>query len=709
MTETLFEAACRHIQAGRSVIPLKILYDAAGKKSVRPSGPWKKYQTQLPTLIEAQTWFEQRQCTQLGMVLGRVSGGIWIMDADGPAAVEWMAKNAPPTTVYAVTRRGVHAYYRMPEGVDVSCDVDVVADLKDETGDQIDVKGTGGIATIPPSPHSEGCYEWKSEDWENLPVWSPPLKIKKLLRLVHRENAGELMGNGRTEGVRNTTLASLAGQLVASGYNEEYVGNWALNWNSMNNPPLDVEEIERTVRSIFELHNKNHAIHGVAWTEDIEIDDFSGDAEPEPDDVPIPAELLKPGGMLGQMMTYIDSRAYHPTPPLFALAAAMVTVGTLVGQKVQTETGLRTNLYVIALADSGVGKNLPMTALEQLLYEAGVESYLGPKRFASDAALIKCVSTFEAPNQRALMAFMDEIGDLLCVLKGKQQTSKLETVSLMKELFSSTGSVYTKVYADADKNITVYHPHFSFYGTGVPLRFWEAIDFEDVIDGFLARCLVLSDESEIKKGTIPEFKPAPKSLIRSLQNLADIQVAMAGNLSQIPLPTMVPKDAEAMKYFDDWQDEVVMKQNKYRKDKRGKGAVYNRMAENASKLALIHAVSLASDVPETVSLKSVEYATKFMDWYAFPTNANLHNINSGRNDDIHRTVMEILSSGKAVYQGKFIDSLRSKYTKREILEALEMLEDSKKVELITKNSGPNGGKAVILWRKRQREVQADEC
>lgn len=714
MTElALFEAAKAHIEAGRSIIPLNVTYDASGKKSVKPGVEWKKYQTQLPTIIDLQTWFEKKRCSQIGMVTGHVSGDIWVMDADGPEAVKWMAANAPPTTVYCQTRRGVHAYYRMPNGVDVACDVDVIPDLKNDTGDQIDIKGNGGLVTIPPSPHVDGFYEWKAEDWENLPVWSPPLKPKKtanlkLVRNVRREHPGFSTGeSGVAEGGRNSKLASLAGQLFANGYGLEFVKNWGHDWNVTNIPPMDAEEVERTIISIHDAHQRNN--FDKTWDESIEVMEFTGEEEDAvQEQVPVPAELLQPGGTLGLMMDYIKSRAYQPSPPLFALAASMVTVGTLIGQKVQTETGLRTNLYVIALADSGVGKNLPMTALESLVYEAGVETYLGPKRYASDAAMIAAISNLEGKNQKAIMSFMDEIGDLLCVLKGKQQATKLETISLMKELFSSTGSVYTKVYAEEKRNITVYHPHFSFYGTGVPLRFWEAITVEDIIDGFIARCLILTDESEIKRGCIPSPLPAPRKLVETMRAWADEPIKVAGNLSEIPVPEVVPKSSQAQAFFDTWQDTVVVQQNKYRKDERGRGAVFNRMAENASKIALIHAASLAGTIPREVSLESAIYATKFMDWYVNPTNANIRNVNGGRNDDIQKTLMRMLAPGKAIYQGKIIDTFRAKYNKKQILEALEMLEDSKKVELITKSDGPFGGKTTILWRKYQGEATTNE-
>lgn len=690
----LYNAARNHIRAGRSIIPLKISYNKEQKKLVKPSVPWKKFQKELATETEVQTWFEQKKCTHLGMVLGAVSGNIWVLDADGPAAVMWMADNAPATSVYAQTRRGVHAYYRMPEGIAVKCDVDIIPGMKESTGDQIDVKGVGGIATIPPSPHVDGRYEWKNEDWDNLTVWAPPEKEKQSKREKENINFGTT-----PEGMRNSRLASLVGELFNSGYGFEYVLNWGHDWNDNTCvPPMDRDEVERTVKSIFDIHSKKTGGISATVVEDIEIAEFED--EDESTEFLAPSErILKPGGMLGKMMQFIENRAYQPSPPVFALTASMVMLGTLVGQKVMTETGLRTNLYIVALADSGVGKNLPMMALEQLLVEAGVDNFLGPKRFASDAALISAITNYDSPNQKALMLFIDEIGDLFGVIKGQKVAARVETLTLMKELYSCTGSMYSKAFADTDKNASVYGPHLSFYGTGVPLRFWEIITYHDVIDGFVARCLIITDESEIRKGGIPKTLSAPSDLIKLVQTLADIPARTIGNIAARPAPTMVSKNAEALELFDTWQNIIIEQQNKHRKNKKGKGAIYNRMAEHASKIALIHAISLAKEIPEVVGLESMQYAIDFMDWYISPSNANLNNIREGNNDELQRSVMEMLAEGKAVYQGQIINAFRRKYSKKLIMESLEMLEESRKIELVEKPRDMNGGRPAYLWRK----------
>ena len=80
----------------------------------------------------------------------------------------------------------------------------------------------------------------------------------------------------------------------------------------------------------------------------------------------IPAELTNPGGLLQEIIDFTqDSSA--ASFPLFSCGAAICLLGTLVGQKVMTETGLRTNFYVFALADSGTGKDAPLSSIKKIL------------------------------------------------------------------------------------------------------------------------------------------------------------------------------------------------------------------------------------------------------------------------------------------------------------------------------------------------------
>ena len=65
-----------------------------------------------------------------------------------------------------------------------------------------------------------------------------------------------LVEEGVTEGVRNTTIASLAGRLLWHGVDPAVVCELLLCWNRVRcRPPLDDAEVARTVASIARTHD----------------------------------------------------------------------------------------------------------------------------------------------------------------------------------------------------------------------------------------------------------------------------------------------------------------------------------------------------------------------------------------------------------------------------------------------------------------------
>ena len=96
----------------------------------------------------------------------------------------------------------------------------------------------------------------------------------------------------------------------------------------------------------------------------------------------IPDHLLHPGGVLEDIMNYIDQKS-AASIPWFNLGAALTFLGSVMGQKVMTETQLRTNLYTITLGSSGLGKNAPFSPLLQLLEYSGGGKLFGPTDLTS--------------------------------------------------------------------------------------------------------------------------------------------------------------------------------------------------------------------------------------------------------------------------------------------------------------------------------------
>ena len=124
------------------------------------------------------------------------------------------------------------------------------------------------------------------------------------------------------EGGRNSALCSLLGHAYAKGHTPDTFRTTATEWNSRCQPPMDTDEVERTLLSMWKTHLSHHPEAGVAAArreaqrkENAEI----GTGEqfcPQP-------EVLKTEDMLGRFIFLSDgSRVFDTKYPKHVLSLA---------------------------------------------------------------------------------------------------------------------------------------------------------------------------------------------------------------------------------------------------------------------------------------------------------------------------------------------------------------------------------------------------
>ncbi len=238
-----------------SVIPMR-------PREKRPLIKWMAYQQRLATEAEVEGWYRRWPQANVGIVTGAVSGLV-VLDIDAghggeQSLAEWQREHGPlPQTVEAATGGGGrHLYFRHPGGV-----------LHNRAGllPGIDLRGDGGCVVAPPSIHSSGRpYTWLTGHAPGeFPLAELPGWLLALLQDSHRTPGHsvdywrQLVKEGVGEGVRNSTIASLAGHLLWHGVDADVVMELLLSWNRVRcSPPLQDEEVMRTVQSITRLHQQ---------------------------------------------------------------------------------------------------------------------------------------------------------------------------------------------------------------------------------------------------------------------------------------------------------------------------------------------------------------------------------------------------------------------------------------------------------------------
>jgi hypothetical protein len=96
----------------------------------------------------------------------------------------------------------------------------------------------------------------------------------------------------------------------------------------------------------------------------------------------------------------------------------------------------RTNLYVLSLANSGVGKDHARKVNARILYEAGLADCLGHVSFASAARGSRTASSI----QPATLFQVDEIDGLLLRVSQAKDARHEAIVSMLLQMYSSSAA-----------------------------------------------------------------------------------------------------------------------------------------------------------------------------------------------------------------------------------------------------------------------------
>ena len=251
------------------------------------------------------------------------------------------------------------------------------------------------------------------------------------------------------------------------------------------------------------------------------------------------------------------STAKRPQPVL-ALGASLCALGALMGRKYRTVSNIRSNLYIVGIAESGAGKNHSRVVINELFRKANLLQYLGGNKIASGSGLLTALL-----RQPAILFQIDEFGMVLAAAADRKRSPRYvsEILDLMTELYTTSGTTYFGVEfaSNQDNNAhrAIDQPCACIYGTTTPLHFWQALQAANVADGSLARFLILESEEDFPEsnetfGVIEPKQALIDMLILIHQgggkrngNLVDI-----GAVDEVAVePRVVPMTAQAQAVF----------------------------------------------------------------------------------------------------------------------------------------------------------------
>lgn len=215
-----FEIVLKYWNRGFSIIPIK-------SASKEPAIYWKEFQTRLPSYDELNEWKNMwENGSNLGIICGRVSGGLVVIDLDNQKTFDNFSSEYPELTKTWIvkTSRGYHVWLK-----------------SEDTRSRGTIRGDGRYVLAPPSVHPSGAkYTFlpgsKSNGLKQV-TEIPDLQLIKLpssIRTLITE--GDVFGKYRSRS--EADMAAICA-LVRFGYSDEEIRqifkneNWKINQKFM--------------------------------------------------------------------------------------------------------------------------------------------------------------------------------------------------------------------------------------------------------------------------------------------------------------------------------------------------------------------------------------------------------------------------------------------------------------------------------------------
>ncbi len=256
---TMLSYALEYRKLGWSIFPIQF-------KGKKPIVEWLKFQHILPTDDEIRTWWGKYPNANIGLATGKVSGVV-AFDFDNDLALEkfkTLVCDIIDYTIISKTPRGYHCIFKYNDDFPITNKIGVE--------EHVDIRGDGGYIVLPPSINKDNIkYKWFNinpirdglEELADIPDEIIDYMKKKS---IQKENGTsnndrgwvDKLMQGVEQGNRHNALIKLAGYFLrVNNMTKSTATSILKNWNMLNNPPLDDNDIFDTVNDIYVRYIKD--------------------------------------------------------------------------------------------------------------------------------------------------------------------------------------------------------------------------------------------------------------------------------------------------------------------------------------------------------------------------------------------------------------------------------------------------------------------
>ncbi len=343
------------------------------------------------------------------------------------------------------------------------------------------------------------------------------------------------------------------------------------------------------------------------------------------DDERIPDRLIFVPGFIERIVRFCIESAPHPNRML-AFCGALALMSFLITRKVRTKSGIRPNLYIIALAASGTGKDFIRKVNNYILEMTGQEALIG-ETIASGEGLEEEILSHKKKFYQTDTVFLKYSQTLFAEIANGKESRYNNIVAFLLKVYTSADSTIVKrtKVGDSKKNpgpTVCNQPGLILFGTTIPIIFFDALTPTLMLTGLGSRCLFIEgDHRQPYNIDAADYQSLPNELIETARWWAeylppDQETGKVGNLShENPTPLELPTTPEADTILNALGERADLSYSQTQDPIEQ--VLWTRVHEIANKLALIYACSADHAVTEigpVIDGPAARWASEFTDW-----------------------------------------------------------------------------------------------
>lgn len=400
-------------------------------------------------------------------------------------------------------------------------------------------------------------------------------------------------------------------------------------------------------------------------------------AEPKTDKepmlAPLPEKLLDVPGFISEYADYTMRTGQYPNR-ILAFCSALAFLAFLTGRKITDERNNRGNIYLVALANSGTGKDHPRkvnmnVAIQHDLGACIAESF-GSGEGLEDAMFLHPSMLFE----------IDEFDIVFNALKFARDGRGESIMEKLLRFYGASNGVYkmrklsirNNEGKKTDDDRKIVNPHLVILGTAIPKFFYSALSERVLANGLIARCMIL-DAGKRGHGRKPSGESIPEAITRAIEIIG--KYGQSGNLTEInPAPMLISALPDADALLSKLNEKYDCIYDRHEAEQRNEAmAFWARVFEKVCKLSMLYAVS-ENPVKPVITVPGVKWAAAFVehitDQMLFMVDA--YSFENLFDEKCRKAVRYIREAGGRVAHGVLLKRMHeSKEVFKQIIETLE--------------------------------------